>query len=594
MNFFTTIFACLIFISSTFSQAIKTKPYWQQVKTEEYRGKQDDIYFLNENLGWYCNGSGKIYKTTNSGIDWKLVYEKKGTFFRCIGFIDSLVGFAGNIGTDYFPNVSDTVPLYKTINGGITWEPVTYKGPTVKGLCAIDIYKEPIINSGNLAYKAHVFCGGRVGSPAFTMISHDNGSSFVSADMSKYCKYILDIKFFNLKEGLICAASGDELDNNHALIITTKDGGKTWKKAYESKRNAELTWKQFFPSRNVGYVTIQSYDTNVTVNQRYVAKTVDGGNTWTEMKLVKDFKVREFGVAFTDDKHGWVGAMQNGFETFDGGLNWEPSYMGPYTNKIRIITKPNGEKIAMAIGAIVSKNKAVINDGYDAIAAMRNAYAGGRWYKNFTFSQETKFYKDGKEDKTEIWHEAATFPGKLAIKFITKDSKNGVLFENNQVHSFKENEPATNKPFIHDLLLAAFDVYYYKPYETTHLLDSLGYNLKLVREDEFDGRKVLVIGAAKGDEKSNQIWIDAERFYLHRIIYTHGKNLSDVIFGEYENLTAPADVTSAAKMYWVAKKVSFKQNGILSMTEKYFDIKFPKEINKDVFNPDKFSEVKLE
>jgi len=173
-----------------FSQSIKTPPYWQQLKTVEYKGKQDDIYFLNENIGWYCNGSGKIYKTKNGGTDWKLIFEKKGTFFRCIAFIDSSTGFAGNIGTDYFPNVEDTVPLYKTIDGGVTWKAIAYKGPTVKGLCAIDIYREPIINSGKLDYKAHIFCGGRVGSPAFTMISHDNGNNFVSEDMGKYCKYI--------------------------------------------------------------------------------------------------------------------------------------------------------------------------------------------------------------------------------------------------------------------------------------------------------------------------------------------------------------------------------------------------------------------
>jgi photosystem II stability/assembly factor-like uncharacterized protein len=581
------IYRILSFIVTTsiFSQSIKTSPYWQQLKTDEYQGKQDDIFFLDESRGWYCNGSGKIYKTANGGTDWKLIFEKKGTFFRCVAFADTLTGFAGNIGTDYYPNVEDTVPLYKTVDGGVTWKPVSYKGPAVKGLCAIDIYREPFINSGKRDYKIHIYCGGRVGGPAFTMFSHDKGNNFTSFDMTKYCKYILDIKFFNAKEGLICAAGGNDLDSNRALIITTNDGGNTWKKVYESDRTSEITWKQFFPSRNVGYVTIQSYDTVETVNQRYIAKTIDGGKTWKELPLVKDFKVREFGVAFTDEQHGWVGAMPNGFETFDGGNTWKPSYMGPATNKIRIITKSSGEKTAMAIGVIVGKNKSVIENGYDAVAAMRNAYAGGRWYRNFTFSQETRFYnKEGKTDKTEIWHEAFSAPGKLTIKFNTKDSKNGVIFENNKIHVFKENEPVKHKPFIHDLILAAFDVYFLKPYETTHLLDSLGYNLKIVREDVFEGRKVIVIGAAKGDLENNQIWIDAERFYLHRIISRKGTEIRDIIFGDYAKI----------EDNWVAKKVTFKQNGRLNMVENYFDIKFPKELSKDIFDPEKYVEIKLE
>jgi hypothetical protein len=320
------------------------------------------------------------------------------------------------------------------------------------------------------------------------------------------------------------------------------------------------------------------------MDQRYVAKTTDGGKTWKEIPLVKDLKVREFGIAFSDDLHGWVGAVPDGFETFDGGKTWETSYMGAATNKIRIITKPNGEKITMGIGVIISKNKSVIESGYDAIAAMRNAYAGGRWYKNFTFSQNTHFFKDGKEEKMEVWHEAYTFPGKLHIKFVSKDSKNGMLFENNKISLFKDGALAVSKPMIHDLLLTSFDIYFYKPYETMHLLDSLGYNLKLVREDNFEGRKVLVVGAKQGDETSNQLWIDSERFYLVRLIYKQGKGINDVVLNDYEKI----------ENNWVAKKVLFKQNGVLAQTEEYFDIKFPKEINADTYKPEKFAEIKLD
>lgn len=231
-----------------------------------------------------------------------------------------------------------------------------------------------------------------------------------------------------------------------------------------------------------------------------------------------------------------------------------------------------------------SQTKITIKTGNDLITAMHKAYVGNKWYKYFTFSQESHFYKDGKEEKMEVWHEAATFPGKLLIKFKTKDSKDGVLFTNHMVYGFAEGKESVAKPRIHDLLIAAFDVYFLKPEVTAHLFDSLGYNLNKTREDIFDGRKVYVVGADKNDTTSNQFWIDAERMYLHRIIYKQGKGVNDCVFSDYEKI----------KNYWVAKTVSFKQDGILAMKENYFDIKFPKTLSAELFDPKKFNEVKLE
>jgi len=138
---------------------------WKKLNTEPYRGKQDDITFVDENTGWYINGYGKIFHTKDGGTTWEKQLEKKGTFFRTIAFIDKNIGFAGTVGTDYFPNVTDTIPLYGTKDGGKTWNPVKYTGPYVKGLCAIDIVKEQYINHGKTDFKYHLYAVGRVGSP---------------------------------------------------------------------------------------------------------------------------------------------------------------------------------------------------------------------------------------------------------------------------------------------------------------------------------------------------------------------------------------------------------------------------------------------
>lgn len=344
------LFTLLFSVADAYSQ---TK--WSKLKTEPFRGKQDDVFFVNPNVGWYVNGSGKIYKSTDGGATWIKKLDQPGTYFRAIGFADELRGFAGNIGTDYFPKVTDTTPLYETFDGGETWKPVTnIKGPAMKGICAIEIVKKPFINAGKLDYKTTIYAAGRVGGPAFLLKSEDGGESWQSMDMSRYCAMILDVKFFDAKNGVISAASDAAVDKSNALILTTSDGGKTWRKRYQSNRPYETTWKSSFPTRKIGYVTVQNYNPDKTVAQRVVAKTTDGGKNWKEINLVNDFNVREFGIGFADEKRGWVGTTTGGYETIDGGKSWKPVEMGKAVNKIRLLKTERGF-VGYAIGVDLYK-----------------------------------------------------------------------------------------------------------------------------------------------------------------------------------------------------------------------------------------------
>ncbi|WP_298154003.1 YCF48-related protein [Flavobacterium sp.] len=344
----------LLFLAAT-SALLAQESSWRKLTTEPYQGKQDDIAFVDENNGWYVNGYGRIFHTTDGGTTWEKQLEQKGTFFRTIAFLDKNTGFAGTVGTDYFPNVTDTIPLYGTKDGGKSWKPVAYKGPYVKGLCAIDIVKEQFINHGKIDYKVHIFAVGRVGSPANIMISHDAGETWTSHSMDNDCKMLFDIKMLNKNEGFACAATNEDITQSNALILKTTDGGKTWKKVYQSSRPFETTWKVAFPSANVGYVTIQSYNPDTNITQQRIAKTTDGGNTWSEINLVADNKAREFGIGFIDENHGFVGTMSSGFETTDGGQTWQKIDLGTACNKIRIYKDEKGKTYGYAIGVNVFK-----------------------------------------------------------------------------------------------------------------------------------------------------------------------------------------------------------------------------------------------
>ena len=136
---------------------------------------------------------------------------------------------------------------------------------------------------------------------------------------------------------------------------------------------------------------------------------------------------------------------------------------------------------------------------------------------------------------------------------------------------------------IHDLLLVGLDVYFLKPEYTCRLLDSLGYNLNVLRKDTFSGRDVYVVGAQKGDNQSRQFWIDAERLYMHKVIYKQGNKINEVIFSDYYRV----------KKAWFSPTVIFKSNGKLSLIERYYDIQFKKNLQPDMFDPGKFNSLEL-
>ena len=333
----------LVFLIARF--LLIAQPYnWENLPAAPFNGgKQDGIYFFNKDIGWSVNGSGKINKTIDGGDSWIQQKNASGTYFRCIAFIDDQIGFAGNIGTNYFPGVTDSNPLYRTIDGGNSWVSVTSNitGTIPTGICAIQVVNQNVI-----------YAGGRVGGPAVLMKSTDGGLNWVGTTMPATCKMILDVHFHTPDVGYVFAATNTNIAASKARILKTTDGGASWTVVYTSTRNYELMWKAWFPSANVGYATVQSY--NSTTTQRYIVKTIDGGDTWTELPLSNN-GVREFGIGFIDDNIGWVGGENGGYETLDGGATWTPKSIGDYANKFSVISNPDGTKTAYAIGLNIYK-----------------------------------------------------------------------------------------------------------------------------------------------------------------------------------------------------------------------------------------------
>jgi photosystem II stability/assembly factor-like uncharacterized protein len=335
-RFFALLITHLLFwllgASSLFGQFT-----WQLLSSSPQNGqKQDDIFMFSPQYGFCVNGSGRIFRTYDGGQTFTKVLDQPGTYFRCIAFRDSLHGFAGNIGPDYFPNVTDAQTLYRTTDGGSTWSAVTeISGPSPKGLCALQVVTPQVI-----------VAAGRVGSPTHLLRSTDGGLTWTSQSLGSQIQMITDVYFSHPDTGFVFGGTNGNVQLSKAKILRTTDGGATWQAVYTGSRTFELCWKAHFPNAETGFVTLLSYAPNSPA--RFVGKTTDGGLSWQELPFT-DNGNKAFGVGFLDENTGWVGCDNSIYETLDGGATWTAKNVGQYVNKIRIL-KTADKNYAFGIG----------------------------------------------------------------------------------------------------------------------------------------------------------------------------------------------------------------------------------------------------
>ena len=325
------------------------RPHWHTLKTEAYPKKRDDIVFADPLTGFYGTGKGKLYRTQNGGQRWDLIWSKPGTFIRSLGFIDRRHGFLGNLGAG-LADITDTIPLYETKDGGVTWEAVKIASSVIPGVCSIDIIKSHSIHEGDVSERYYIHAAGRANGPAKLVRSEDGGETWAPIDLSDRAGMILDVKFLDPNIGFVFAGTNGDLAQSNALILKTTDGGRSWRQAYRSTRPYEIIWKGSFANNFTGYATIQN-DDPANVQQR-VARTVDSGEHWTEIPLIASKGAEELGIGFVSPGKGWVGTNVGGFETSDGGKNWAPSALSTKANKIRT-RAADGTRMIYAIGSEV-------------------------------------------------------------------------------------------------------------------------------------------------------------------------------------------------------------------------------------------------
>jgi photosystem II stability/assembly factor-like uncharacterized protein len=283
----------------------------------------EDLFFLNENLGWVVNGDGGLDRTLDGGDTWERTVEGEPAFFRSIGFANPQRGWIGTL--------TPGSVLFETTDGGQTITNITDRisGPPVQGVCGLWVIDEDVV------YGVGLFAGA-----ARVVKTVDGGDSWTSTDLSALAGGLIDLYFTDEQNGLIVGTTGPALNTGFTLVLATSDGGATWTEHYRGSEPGEWAWKVDFPSPDVGYISVEKVDGPTSK----ILKTTDGGQTWQPRTIAGTSPFQ--GVGFITPDLGWLSGHGLSLATDDGGATWAPIALDTRINRFRVLD----ENLAFAAG----------------------------------------------------------------------------------------------------------------------------------------------------------------------------------------------------------------------------------------------------
>lgn len=317
---FVNLFLCL----NAASQAT-----WQpltNITSNTNNQRFDDVFFINESVGWAVNGYyAAVYKTIDGGKTWTKQLDEAilggDYYFRNIEFLDENIGFLGTLNGEFF----------KTTNGGSNWTQITNISPNPTAICGL-----------HTVGSSTIYGCGAYFTPAHIIKSVDSGNTWQFIDMSAYANALVEIYFLTETIGFVSGRN-----NNGATILKTTDGGTSWTEIFNSNVTGEYVWKIQILENNPDAIfgSIEA----VSPNLGKLIKSLDGGITWTSYNAPE---TAIQAVGFINEDHGWIGGHNTGFyETLNGGQTWTNLNIGKNLNRIFIINST----LAFAGGTSVYK-----------------------------------------------------------------------------------------------------------------------------------------------------------------------------------------------------------------------------------------------
>ena len=220
------------------------------------------------------------------------------------------------------------------------------------------------------------------------------------------------------------------------------------------------------------------------------------------------------------------------------------------------------------------------------LRAMHDRY-DGKFLKTMSFLQNNTAYTPSGTEVKSQWYEHIEVPGKLRIAFLPAATKSGLVQVDNKVASFDNGIRVDFRPSINPLLLLTADIYVAPVAGVTRDLDSLHVDMEVMRDDEWEGQPVYVVGAKAGDSTSNQMWVDRDHLRLVRFVQRSRAGerniVSDIRVLNYKEIQG----------FDIPTEFLIIRNGRPFWREQYADVRINEQLPAGTFDQARWNDIPI-
>ncbi|MBE2216668.1 MAG: T9SS type A sorting domain-containing protein [Ignavibacteria bacterium] len=310
-----------------------------------------DMVFFDQNTGFILGdntgGVSKLFKSTNSGSKWTLVYDFTG-IARAMDFVDQNTGWVGN-----------GVQIQRTTNGGLSWQNASGTFPS--GILSVTFLDQM---TGFATASDKIFRSTDAGLTWLLLNSQAGGN-------------VNDLHFVNSQTGFAVGGA------SNSVIQKTTNAGSTWTTKLLSNLTGQLSsvcfsigqtgfaagggfdsppgaifrttnegenWSQIPITTAFHLNSISSIGNNCVVvgYGGKIGLSTDHGLTWSIPESYLQQKLTFNPLSFIDENTGWLSISgYTGqvpiYKSTNGGLNWESIYMtSPTPNWMQFLNSSTG------------------------------------------------------------------------------------------------------------------------------------------------------------------------------------------------------------------------------------------------------------